>query len=269
MSHNVIGGMIGIDVVIGKSDTPNAIGVIRMPQRSLSFMFLFVALAAIAMTTNAQDDDESVSTSRLQIQIPLSLKKDGGYEHKEALFGMPPYGGSIEQNVYFADADLCDPTFDYSRGGFPTRETDESGAMEAFKTPFILMVDRGSCTFVKKARNAQKAGAAAMIIADTTCLCIAGDSCVSVGEAFCETKEPIMADDGSGSDVTIPSFLMYKQDADPIKEVLKKKSDCENDHVLGVTPPGFARRIYYVDNAIGQNKHSPTKRVPTHRLGIG
>jgi len=193
-----------------------------MPQRSLSFMFLFVALAAIAMTTNAQYDDESVDTSRLQIQIPLSLKKDGGYEHKEALFGMPPYGGSIEQNVYFADADLCDPAFDYSRGGFPTRGTDESGAMEAFKSPFILMVDRGSCTFVKKARNAQKAGAAAMIIADTTCLCIAGDSCVSAGEAFCETKEPIMADDGSGSDVTIPSFLMYKQDADPIKEVLIK-----------------------------------------------
>ena len=133
---------------------------------------------------------------------------------------MPPYGGAIEQNVYYADADLCDGNTDYSRGGYPTRENDESGSMAPWKAPFILMVDRGSCPFVKKVRNAQKLGAAAVIIADTTCLCVAGDSCQSEGDAYCETKEPIMADDGSGKDVTIPSYLMFKQDADPIKKVL-------------------------------------------------
>ena len=148
---------------------------------------------------------------------------------------MPPYGGSIEQNVYYADADLCDPLKDYSRGGYPTRENDESGTMAEptsgndevgtmaqWKAPYILMVDRGACTFVKKARNAQKLGASAVVIADSTCLCVAGDDCVSEGDSFCETKEPIMADDGSGSDVTIPSFLMFKQDADPVKDVLQQ-----------------------------------------------
>jgi len=161
-------------------------------------------------------------TSKLQIQLPQELRKDGGYDHREALFGMPPYGGSIEQNVYYADADLCDGNIDYSRGGYPSRANDESGAMQQWKAPFILMVDRGSCTFVKKARNAQKLGAAALLIADSTCLCTAGDACVSVGDTFCESKEPVMADDGSGSDVTIPSYLMFKQDADPVKEVLKQ-----------------------------------------------
>lgn len=151
------------------------------------------------------------------------------------MFGMPPYGGSIEQNVYYADADLCDPNFDYSGGGYPTRPPsgnnnsgekkgsgggDKPGGMESWKAPFILMVDRGDCTFVKKVRNAQKLGAAAVIIADNTCLCSAGDSCVSTGDSFCEVKEPIMANDGSGADVTIPSYLMFKQDADPIKETL-------------------------------------------------
>ena len=136
------------------------------------------------------------------------------------MFGMPPYGGSIEQQVYYADADLCDSNTDYSVGGYPTRPKTK-GKMEPWKAPFILMVDRGDCTFVKKTRNAQKLGAAAVIIADNTCLCAAGDTCVSTGDSFCEVNEPIMADDGSGADVTIPAFLMFKQDADPIKDTLK------------------------------------------------
>jgi hypothetical protein len=66
----------------------------------------------------------------------------------------------------------------------------------------------------------KKLGAAGVIIADNTCLCDAGDACQSDGE--CETEEPIIPDDGSGADITIPSFLMLKQDADPIKEKLKQ-----------------------------------------------
>jgi hypothetical protein len=38
--------------------------------------------------------------------------------------------------------------------------------------------------------------------------------------ATCETQEPIMADDGSGSDISIPSYLMFKHDADLVKEEL-------------------------------------------------
>jgi hypothetical protein len=144
-----------------------------------------------------------------------------GYDHREALFGLPPYGGAIQQNVYYADDDLCDSNLDYSRGGYPTRDNDDSGKMASWKAPFILMVDRGDCTFVKKARNAQKAGASGLIIADNTCLCDAPESCEpDVENEECEAKEPIMADDGSGADISIPSYLMFKQDADPVKKVL-------------------------------------------------
>lgn len=136
--------------------------------------------------------------------------------------GSPPYGGAIQQNVYYAGTTLCDANIDYSRGGFPIRDVDESGEMAPWKTPFILMVDRGDCTFVKKVRNAQKAGAAGVLIADNTCLCDAGAACQPDEGAMteCETKEPIMADDGSGADVSIPSFLLFKQNADPIKDTL-------------------------------------------------
>jgi hypothetical protein len=83
------------------------------------------------------------------------------------------------------------------------------------------MVDRGGCTFVQKVRNAQRSGAAGVLIADNTCLC-SDESCTAanVGTS-CEMQEPIMADDGSGSDISIPSFLLFKVDADVIKEELK------------------------------------------------
>jgi len=184
--------------------------------RNTSFL-----LGSIAFIKNANECVGGGITSKLQIHLPKALNKAAGYDHREALFGVPPYGGSIQQTVYYADSDLCDPNVDL-HGGYPAnRKVDASGKMESWQAPFILMVDRGDCTFVKKVRNAQRAGAAGVVIADNTCLCVAGDSCKSEGDELCETREPVMADDGSGSDISIPSFLMFKQDSDPVIEALK------------------------------------------------
>jgi hypothetical protein len=58
------------------------------------------------------------------------------------------------------------------------------------------------------------------LIADNICIC--GDAtCIVTPGTKCETQEPIMADDGSGGDITIPSFLMYKKDADKFIDMLK------------------------------------------------
>jgi hypothetical protein len=152
-------------------------------------------------------------------QIPQRLNKEGGYDHREALFGMPPYGGSIAQQVYYADADLCDSNVD-TRKGYPQKKGDD-GQQLPWESPYILMVDRGGCTFVQKVRNAQRVGAAGVLIADNTCLCSDLDCKSKTGISTCENSEPIMADDGSGADISIPSFLMFKHDADPVKEELK------------------------------------------------
>ena len=136
------------------------------------------------------------------------------------MFGIPPYGGSIQQPVYYADTDLCNVNEINPKGGYPQR-TDGS----AWKPPFILLVDRGGCSFVIKVRHAQKAGASAVLIADDTCLC-SHDNCELGDNEQCEIVEPLMADDGSGSDVSIPSFLLFKEDADEIKDVLQR-----NQHV--------------------------------------
>mmetsp|Transcript_10306 Transcript_10306/g.18235 ORF Transcript_10306/g.18235 Transcript_10306/m.18235 type:complete len:437 (-) Transcript_10306:252-1562(-) len=98
---------------------------------------------------------------------------------------------------------------------------DDNGKNMGWQSPYILMVDRGGCTFVKKVRNAQRSGAAGVIIADNTCLCSDAECVANSENPTCETSEPIMADDGSGSDISIPSFLMFKRDADKVKGELR------------------------------------------------
>jgi len=181
-------------------------------------MFRFgLSVALMAAVAKATTPDNV--SSRLMVHIPHSLFKEEGYDHREALFGVPPYGGSIAQNVYYADSDLCDPNVDTSKG-YPERPKGDNGKQEPWPAPYILMVDRGGCTFVKKVRNAQRSGAAGVIIADNTCLCSDSECVANSNMPTCETAEPIMADDGSGSDISIPSFLMFKRDADAVKTEL-------------------------------------------------
>jgi len=93
---------------------------------------------------------------------------------------------------------------------------------------FVLMVDRGDCTFVTKVRNAQEIGAKAVIVANNACIC----SDLDCNEAYpddtlsCDTQAPIMADDGSGADIIIPSFLLiYRDEADLIREAIIASSN--------------------------------------------
>ena len=100
----------------------------------------------------------ATENSVFQINVPASLRKPGGYSHKASLFGRPSYA-STTQRLYYAgdgghDGTLC--TFDTTK---------------TYPTPFILMVDRGDCTFVTKARNAQQMGATALVVADNLCVC--------------------------------------------------------------------------------------------------
>ena len=67
--------------------------------------------------------------------------------------------------------------------------SDDDGKMEPWPSPYILMVDRGDCSFVQKVRNAQRSGAAGVIVADNTCLCSDTDCVSSNGEDVCETAD--------------------------------------------------------------------------------
>ncbi len=82
-------------------------------------------------------------------QTPEDLHDSKGYDHRDALFGNPPMGGSISQNLYYADSDFCDRNVN-THIGYPQREIGENGLMLPWPSPFILMVDRGGCSFVQK-----------------------------------------------------------------------------------------------------------------------
>jgi len=162
-------------------------------------------LALIASVASLLPSLEATKvSSSVRVHLPKSLQKTEGYDHREALFGIPPYGGSILQNVQYTAEDLCSPFQPPKR----------------WQSPFILMVNRGGCTFVQKVRNGQHSGAVAVVIADNTCQCKHEDICDDEENTTCEKHEPIMADDGSGYDITIPSILLFKQDADPLKKAL-------------------------------------------------
>ena len=144
------------------------------------------------------------------------------------MFGIPPYGGSIQQQLVYTNDAFCEP----AQGSGKSKWTPANPP-----APFILMIDRGECSFVTKVRNAQKAGAAGVLIADTSCLCV-DTVCINQTDAIeCEASEPIMADDGSGADVSIPAFLVYRHDAESVKATLKDGSPVRVEMSFAIPAP--------------------------------
>jgi hypothetical protein len=199
---------------------------------------LLAVLVAATSTTSqlVVASNNTYRTSRVAVHIPFSLHDPNGEEHVQAEFGFVQSIGSISQYLYYTDSFLCDPLVNHTQG-FP------SGG---FKRTFIMMADRGSpdadpCSFVTKARHAQQAGAAALVIADTRCPC-SDQACLNEQNTDeCESTTPALVNDGSGADVSIPSFLLFKNVADKIKKELR------NDQSVSLRV--LSRRFFKNQNA--------------------
>ncbi|KAL1329514.1 hypothetical protein HN51_046633 [Arachis hypogaea] len=144
-----------------------------------------------------------VEKNNLKITSPRSLR--GIYECAIGNFGVPKYGGAMIGAVVYPKANQngcnrfegADASLFASRpGGFPT----------------FLLVDRGECYFTLKAWNAQKGGAAAILVAD-------------------DRIEPLITmdtpEEGTGANdddyiekINIPSALVSKGLGDSIKAAL-------------------------------------------------
>ena len=86
----------------------------------------------------------------------------------------------------------------------------------------IVLVERGDCSFVKKARHVQDSGGAAMIVmdkGDTTYKDEDTGEEVSV-ESIQEHEHFQMADDGHGGDIYIPSLLISERDGNKLLDKL-------------------------------------------------
>jgi hypothetical protein len=142
----------------------------------------------------------TVEASRLSKQSSSSCEANSGitvkgrYTHSDALFGTPQYSGKLSGRVFYGTPDDHDACMPYPT---PTPWEETVGN----DMPAIIMIDRGDCTFVQKVRNAQQRSANAVIIVDNN----------HTGNL------PIMADDGTGSDVDIPAVFISWADGEKIK----------------------------------------------------
>ena len=87
------------------------------------------------------------------------------------------------------------------------KSLDDPQYNEGFK---ILIVKRGGCSFVHKARNAQKGGYSMIIV---------------VNNMQTDIKKIIMTDDGSGNDIYIPIAMISKDDGDKLIEYIQNNKD--------------------------------------------
>ena len=122
-------------------------------------------------------------------EIPASL----------ATFGNPPYGTAMKGKVYKPKEE---DTLACSHMDPITFSSDSA------LVPFVLL-ERGQCTFVTKVRNAQRIGAAAVLI---------GNNDEEASERI------VMADDGTGGDIFVPSFFISKSDEDLLDSYIDPSS---------------------------------------------
>mmetsp|Transcript_24093 Transcript_24093/g.54675 ORF Transcript_24093/g.54675 Transcript_24093/m.54675 type:complete len:138 (+) Transcript_24093:281-694(+) len=109
----------------------------------------------------------SATSARLRSQL-LGIQPPGppgGFAHVESLFGPSQTNATLVASVIYAGSQLCSRT-DASMSTWypPTIHSGETtGELISPPDRFILMVDRGGCTFVRKVRNAQNLGATAVV----------------------------------------------------------------------------------------------------------
>jgi hypothetical protein len=82
----------------------------------------------------------------------------------------------------------------------------------------IVMVDRGDCSFVQKARNVQKAGGHVALIINN--------------EANVKPETVLMVDDGTGSDILIPAILISREDGEKIKQYMRENRGNKDSKVV-------------------------------------
>ncbi|KAJ8533753.1 hypothetical protein K7X08_007077 [Anisodus acutangulus] len=143
-----------------------------------------------------------VEKNSLRVTSPDSIKDV--YECAIGNFGVPQYGGTMVGIVMYPKANQksC-KSFD---------DVDISFKTKAGGMPVFVLIDRGDCYFTLKAWNAQKAGAAAILVADDR-----NEPLITM-----DTPEEEDAKADYLQNITIPSALIIQSLGDSIKKQLSK-----------------------------------------------
>jgi hypothetical protein len=115
--------------------------------------------------------------------------------------------------------DINHPDADYACKEITTIKLEPEAAEDRYP---IVMVDRGNCTFVTKARNVQNLG---------------GHMAIIINNNDDPVNKIVMADDGSASDIQIQAVLISKKDGDKIKDFIRQnegKRDILENFVVSI-----------------------------------
>lgn len=163
-----------------------------------------VGLLLLAVTVGAQLrvlEPQSLSREFRREDEDDDTKYDDIIPASTATFGSPTYGEFFMGQLLVMNSTGC--SFDYNE----QMNHNTTGALRK-----VVMVNRGDCPFVDKVLVAEKAGADAVVIADFA---------TSLWDAH-QIKRVIMADNGNGQRVRIPSILITKRDADILANAAAK-----------------------------------------------
>lgn len=123
------------------------------------------------------------------------------------------YGHNLIGRLHY---DLKNKESDYACSALNTTAYN----FQAFPNDFqIVMVDRGNCNFVTKARNVQKIGGLFALI---------------INNEDDDIDQLVMADDGTGADIYIPTVMITKKDGEIIEKFMRDSRNNFHDIVLNV-----------------------------------
>jgi len=148
-----------------------------------------------------------------------------------ATFGAPFYGDVVMGRLVYGLSKHNDVYCSQEDYDVPSPETfqTEGSSYRKVKLLNIIMVRRGKCSFTTKVKVAQDKGAHAVIIVDREDSPLTAESLANI----------IVADDGYGSSVYIPSVLISKEDgqqlisaAQSTEVVIELAWNLPTDHVV-------------------------------------
>eukprot|EP00747_Dinoflagellata_sp_TGD_P030978 gnl/TRDRNA2_/TRDRNA2_134988_c0_seq1.p1 gnl/TRDRNA2_/TRDRNA2_134988_c0~~gnl/TRDRNA2_/TRDRNA2_134988_c0_seq1.p1 ORF type:complete len:493 (+),score=110.27 gnl/TRDRNA2_/TRDRNA2_134988_c0_seq1:52-1479(+) len=159
----------------------------------------------------------SRATAQIRVMSPQWLLEQfattkGKIDGSTATFGAPYYGDRLLGRLVWGDS-LHNHTHcmedDYE---VPPPDEEVHGQYKEVRLIHIVMVRRGGCSFVTKVRVARKKGAHAVIIVDSEASQYTSD----------DIQRIIVADDGYGENIQVPSILISKQEGYHLIDAVKK-----------------------------------------------
>jgi hypothetical protein len=175
------------------------------------------------------------ASAQIRVMTPKSLVSQftgthGRIDGSTATFGAPFYGERLLGRLVWGDSRKNQTHCHEDDYDVPKPDAIKPGDFTESRLIHIVMVRRGACSFVTKVKVAREKGAHAVIIVDKETSSLTAQ----------DIRRIIVADDGYGDTVEIPSVLISKADGQPLIEACRSGEqvivelawDVPTDHVV-------------------------------------